>query len=286
MIALKTGNAIVMVVFPIMVSAYLINRYKTNWKMWGIGGLIFIISQVGHIPFNSIASKLLNNTTMILLDQNQKIIFNALFLGLSAGIWEETSRYVGYRVWLKKPKAWIDGLTLGLGHGSFESILIGFLAIYVLIQMVGLKGVDLTNIVPLDRLEFTMNSIQQYWNANWFDSLLGSIERIFTLPLQILLSLLIVNIFKRRKIGFYFLAVIIHTVVDASAVLLISFTNVYLTETFIGVISFFSIIAIILLKDKGEKIELNNNDLPLLETGNTKVELDDSILDLEDTKYI
>ena len=286
MIALKTGNAIVMVVFPIMVSAYLINRYKTNWKMWGIGGLIFIISQVGHIPFNSIASKLLNNTTMILLDQNQKIIFNAIFLGLSAGIWEETSRYVGYRVWLKKPKAWIDGLTLGLGHGSFESILIGFLAIYVLIQMVGLKGVDLTNIVPLDRLEFTMNSIQQYWNANWFDSLLGSIERIFTLPLQILLSLLIVNIFKRRKIGFYFLAVIIHTVVDASAVLLISFTNVYLTETFIGVISFFSIIAIILLKDKGEKIELNNNDLPLLETGNTKVELDDSILDLEDTKYI
>ena len=286
MIALKTGNAIVMLVFPIMVSAYLINRYKTNWKMWGIGGLIFIISQVGHIPFNSIASKLLNNTTMILLDQNQKIIFNALFLGLSAGIWEETSRYVGYRVWLKKPKAWIDGLTLGLGHGSFESILIGFLAIYVLIQMVGLKGVDLTNIVPLDRLEFTMNSIQQYWNANWFDSLLGSIERIFTLPLQILLSLLIVNIFKRRKIGFYFLAVIIHTVVDASAVLLISFTNVYLTETFIGVISFFSIIAIILLKDKGEKIELNNNDLPLLETGNTKVELDDSILDLEDTKYI
>ena len=286
MIALKTGNAIVMVVFPIMVSAYLINKYKTNWKMWGIGGLIFIISQVGHIPFNSIASKLLNNTTMILLDQNQKIIFNALFLGLSAGIWEETSRYVGYRVWLKKPKAWIDGLTLGLGHGSFESILIGFLAIYVLIQMVGLKGVDLTNIVPLDRLEFTMNSIQQYWNANWFDSLLGSIERIFTLPLQILLSLLIVNIFKRRKIGFYFLAVIIHTVVDASAVLLISFTNVYLTETFIGVISFFSIIAIILLKDKGEKIELNNNDLPLLETGNTKVELDDSILDLEDTKHI
>ena len=286
MIALKTGNAIVMLVFPIMVSAYLINRYKTNWKMWGIGGLIFIISQVGHIPFNSIASKLLNNTTMILLDQNQKIIFNALFLGLSAGIWEETSRYVGYRVWLKKPKAWIDGLTLGLGHGSFESILIGFLAIYVLIQMVGLKGVDLTNIVPLDRLEFTMNSIQQYWNANWFDSLLGSIERIFTLPLQILLSLLIVNIFKRRKIGFYFLAVIIHTVVDASAVLLISFTNVYLTETFIGVISFFSIIAIILLKDKGEKIELNNNDLPLLETGNMKVELDDSILDLEDTKYI
>jgi uncharacterized membrane protein YhfC len=286
MIALKTGNAIVMVVFPIMVSAYLINRYKTNWKMWGIGGLIFIISQVGHIPFNSIASKLLNNTTMILLDQNQKIIFNALFLGLSAGIWEETSRYVGYRVWLKKPKAWIDGLTLGLGHGSFESILIGFLAIYVLIQMVGLKGVDLTNIVPLDRLEFTMNSIQQYWNANWFDSLLGSIERIFTLSLQILLSLLIVNIFKRRKIGFYFLAVIIHTAVDASAVLLISFTNVYLTETFIGVISFFSIIAIILLKDKGEKIELNNNDLPLLETGNTKVELDDSILDLEDTKYI
>ena len=286
MIALKTGNAIVMVVFPIMVSAYLINRYKTNWKMWGIGGLIFIISQVGHIPFNSIASKLLNNTTMIFLDQNQKIIFNALFLGLSAGIWEETSRYVGYRVWLKKPKVWVDGLTLGLGHGSFESILIGFLAIYVLIQMVGLKGVDLTNIVPLDRIEFTMNSIQQYWNANWFDSLLGSIERIFTLPLQILLSLLIVNIFKRRKIGFYFLAVIIHTVVDASAVLLISFTNVYLTETFIGVISFFSIIAIILLKDKGEKIELNNNDLPLLETGNTKVELDDSILDLEDTKYI
>ena len=207
-----------MILFPVIASAILINRHKTSWRLWGIGGLVFIISQLGHIPFNSVAGKILNNTTLVQLDNHNQVLFNAIFLGLSAGIWEETSRYFAYRFWLKEPKKWNEGLALGLGQGSMESILLGLLALYVLLQMVAFSDIDLTNIIPLSKLESTYQAINQYWDANWSVSILGFVERMFTIPIQVFFSLVIVLIFKNSKMILLFVAIILHAIVDATAV--------------------------------------------------------------------
>ena len=275
-----------MILFPVIASAILINRHKTSWRLWGIGGLVFIISQLGHIPFNSVAGKILNNTTLVQLDNHNQVLFNAIFLGLSAGIWEETSRYFAYRFWLKEPKKWNEGLALGLGHGSMESILLGLLALYVLLQMVAFSDIDLTNIIPLSKLESTYQAINQYWDANWFVSILGFIERMFTIPIQVFLSLLIVLIFKNNKIFLLFVAIILHAAVDAVAVLLITYTNVNITEGFIAIISISSIVLIIHLKDKNyEYVNIENKTDIVLNDKEKNLELDDSSLDINDTKY-
>ena len=286
MIILKTINVIVMIVFPFVATAYFINRYKSYWRFWWIGGVIFLISQIGHIPFNYFASKILNNTNLVLWDQNQQILFNAVFLGLSAGIWEETSRYLGYRFWLKKPKLWREGLILGLGHGSFEAILIGFLALYGLLQMVAFKNTDLSYMIPVDRVESTYQTIQAYWNVSWYDSLLGALERMLTIPIQVLLSILILQIFKRGKIIWLFVAILIHTVIDASVVILINYSSIYITEGAIALFSLASLILIIFLKDKINKNEINIDE-PLIKPNKPKktLELNDSKLDIDDSKY-
>jgi uncharacterized membrane protein YhfC len=286
MVALRTINVVAMVILPILISAYSIKRYKGSWKIWGIGGLIFVISQVGHIPFNYFAGKILNNTSLIFMDTNQQLVFNALFLGLSAGIWEESSRYLGYLYWLKKPKKWSKGIIIGLGHGSFESILIGVIAIYVLLQMAAFKNTDLSNIVPIDKLEFTYQTVQQYWNVNWYDTLLGPLERLFTIPLQVLLTLLIIQIFKKNNIIWLALAILVHSGIDAAAVLLISLTNVYITEVFIAIISIISIFLVIKLKTNDDEIiNFIDNPEPLKATKSITVEMDDSMLDIDETKF-
>ena len=287
MIILRTINVVVMIIFPVVTAAFFINRYKSYWRFWLIGGAIFLISQLGHIPFNYFASKILNNTSLVLWDKNQQILFNAGFLGLSAGIWEETSRYLGYRIWLKKPKAWRDGLILGLGHGSFEAILIGFIALYVLLQMVAFKDTDLSFLIPVDRIDFTYKSIQAYWNVNWYDSLLGALERVLTIPIQVLLSILIIQIFKRGNMIWLFVAIIIHTIIDASVVILINYSSIYITEAIIALFSLLSLILIVLLNKKVvENDIIFNETIIATDKPEKQLILDDSILDIDDTKYM
>ena len=55
-------------------------------------------------------------------------IIYAVFLGLSAGVFEETARYLTYRFWAKDARSWSRGLMLGAGHGGSEAILVGALA--------------------------------------------------------------------------------------------------------------------------------------------------------------
>ena len=276
-----------MIVFPFIATAFFINRYKGYWRYWLIGGVIFVISQIGHIPFNFFASKVLNSTKLVLWDQNQQILFNAIFLGLSAGIWEETSRYIGYKIWLKKPKSWHNGLILGLGHGSFEAIMIGFLALYVLLQMVAFKDTDLSYLIPMDRIEVTYQTIQAYWSVNWFDSLLGAVERMLTIPIQVLLSIMIVQIFRRGKIIWLFIAILIHAIIDASVVILINYSSIYITEGVIALFSLTSLILIILLRDKvNEKEIFVEESIEMSDKPKIQLSLDDSILDIDDTKYM
>jgi uncharacterized membrane protein YhfC len=66
------------------------------------------------------------------------LLIIAGFLGLSAGFFEESARYVVYRWWARDARTWSQGLMLGAGHGGIESILLGFL---LAINVAALAGV-------------------------------------------------------------------------------------------------------------------------------------------------
>lgn len=47
-------NGVLMFLAPV-VAVWLIRRYRRMpWSLWGIGAATFILSQVGHIPFNGV----------------------------------------------------------------------------------------------------------------------------------------------------------------------------------------------------------------------------------------
>lgn len=244
MVYVRFVNGFLMIVLPIALAAYINKKYQSNWSLWWIGGAVFLLAQVGHIPFNYLLSVYFNKTNMVLWPHMYQIIFNALFLGLSAGIWEEGARYAAFRWWAIQSRNWRRSLQLGIGHGGFESIILGFLVVYTLIQMIALKDINLETVVPPENLLNVINAINNYWEVPWYDSFLGLIERILAFPIQIALSILVMQVFIQKKIRWVWIAVLFHTIVDAAAVLLMNFTNIYVTEL---VITFFSMASIFII---------------------------------------
>jgi len=257
---------------PVVLAAYVNIKFKSNWQLWWIGGAVFILSQIGHIPFNYFTSVLLYKTSLVLWPKVYQIIFNALFLGLSAGLWEELARYSAFRWWVGEARSWNQGVQLGIGHGSFESIILGLLVSYTFIQMVAMKDIDLRSLVPQDQLSQTLNSINTYWALPWYAAILGGIERMLTMPVQIAMSVLVVQVFIQKKIKWLWIAIIFHMIVDATSVLLMSFYNVYISEWGVAFFSLISICIIFVFKtlepkeDPDSRIEIysrpdNNTDM-------------------------
>jgi uncharacterized membrane protein YhfC len=87
-----------MVVLPILLAFYLTRKFKLSWKLVLAGALTFIVSQVLHIPMVFGLTALFNNGIIPAIPEAWRAIFNAVLLGLLAGIFEETARLILFRM--------------------------------------------------------------------------------------------------------------------------------------------------------------------------------------------
>ena len=122
---------------------------------------------------------------------------------------------------------------LGAGHGGIESILLGILTLYGFVQLFAYKDANLTTLVPLEQLELARAQVDLYWSAPWYAALLGAVERAATLCFHLSASVLVVQVFRRRNLGWLMLAIIWHAALDAVAVFASQTWSIYLTETLI-----------------------------------------------------
>jgi uncharacterized membrane protein YhfC len=114
--------------------------------------------------------------------------------------------------------------------------------------MLAMRGMDLSTLVPADQLDLAQQQVQAYWSTPWYDSLLGALERLFTIPVQICLAVLVMQAFTRKKIGWLFLAILYHAVVNGTVVFLMPSLGTYWTEALVGGFALLSLVIIILLR--------------------------------------
>ena len=209
-------NGLLMVGMPVALGFLLTRRFKLSWGLFWIGGITFIFSQVGHIPFNAVLTILFQKGILPLPPQSWRLMFNAVILGLSAGLWEELSRYAMYRWWAKEARSWRKGILLGAGHGGMEAILLGALVLYGLAQMIALRNSDLVGILPADQIPLGLQQIRAYWSAPWGITLLGAVERALTIPFHIGCSVIVLQAFTRKQARWIWLAVGWHALSDAA----------------------------------------------------------------------
>jgi uncharacterized membrane protein YhfC len=217
--ALLTLNALLMIVLPLGLGIYLARRLGVSWRLWGIGAATFVLSQVGHIPFNALFTRLFSSGALPKPPDEYALLFSALFLGLSSGLWEETFRYGAYRWWAKDARTWPQGLMLGAGHGGIEAIILGVLAFIALVNMIALNGADLARLLPAEQVPLVQQQVAAYWATPWYLAVLGAVERVFAILFHLTASLIVLQVFLRKQIRWLWLAVLWHATLNAVAIL-------------------------------------------------------------------
>ncbi len=106
------------IIIPLALGFYVTRRFNTRWKTWFVGALMFIVSMI-RVLLNTYTSQLVLTVPISPLTYSLLIIIPSL----TAGIFEETARYVGFK-YLIKDYSYEKGLTYGAGHGGIESILL------------------------------------------------------------------------------------------------------------------------------------------------------------------
>lgn len=287
-IVIRVLNALLMIAMPLVLGVYLSKKQGTGWHLFGIGAVTFIASQVLHIPFNAwVLNPLLETLGLSFTGTTVQLIVLALLFGLSAGVFEETSRYVVYRFWLKSPsdRTWRSALMFGAGHGGIESIILGVLALVAFIQLLVYRNADLSAIVPADQLELAMSQVETYWSLPWYAALLGAVERAAAISFHLSATVLVLQVFRRRNILWLFFAIGLHTLLDAVAVFGMQTWGMYITEALIVGLAIFSLGIIFLLREPTELSDI----LPPEETQSPFSEIqsqEPTIENLEDSRYV
>jgi uncharacterized membrane protein YhfC len=241
-------NGFLMIAMPLALAIYLTRRWKLSWRFWFVGAAVFILSQVGHIPFNYGLTALFQNHLLPSPPIEWKNIFNAIVLGLSAGLFEELSRYAMFRWWLKDARSWRKGVLAGAGHGGVEAIILGVLVLLGYVNLILLQNPAILATVPADQLEMVRTQVAAYWSAPWYSTMLGAFERLCTISVQICLAVIVLQTFTRKQWFWVWLAVLYHAVIDASAVFLMPLVGVYWLEAIIAGFSLLSLLIIFKLR--------------------------------------
>lgn len=250
-----TINFVLMIAMPIALGVFLARRFKLGWGLWFIGAATFLLSQVVHIPLNLGLTALFANKILPPPPEAWTPFFNPIVLGLTAGLCEETARYLVYRFWIKDARTWRAGVVFGAGHGGIEAIIVGGLAALSTIQLFVWRGVDLTTLgIPPQQLPLAQKQLADFWSAPWYASLLGALERALTIPFHVAMAVIVLQVFKRRNLLWLGVAVGAHALVDAVAVYASATVGPYWTEALIAGFSAMSVIMLFALKPALEEI--------------------------------
>jgi uncharacterized membrane protein YhfC len=232
-----------MIILPILLGIWLVRKFKVSWKLLLAGALTFIASQVLHIPLVYGLTAAFKSGVLPAIPPAWTLIFNAILLGLLAGIFEESARYILFRFVLKKTRSWEEGVVVGAGHGGVEAVLLGISAAVGFFSMLAYRSADLSTLpgIPPEQLDLLRQEVTAYWSNPAYLPLLAIVERASAISLHIALSAMVLYSIAQRKPAWFWVALLWHAFVDAMAVLLVSRVSPVAVEGALVVLSLISL---------------------------------------------
>jgi uncharacterized membrane protein YhfC len=271
-------NVALMIAMPLVLAWRIVAVRKPGWDLFGIGAATFVISQVGHIPFNWL---LIQRLELIPTDVSiqSNLIIMALFAGISAGMFEEVARYLTYKHWAKKARTWGKGLMLGAGHGGIEAIILGVIVGINYVALSRMRAGALLSLIPEGQWPLVQAQIEALFSAPWYLILLGAAERLFALCFHLAASLMVMQVFVRGQFRWLIASILWHTLLNSAAVFAAVTWNAYVPEAIIAALAMLSLGIVFWLRAP-EPVEPEQEPLP--EPGPAKpveIELSDEMLE-------
>lgn len=195
--------------------AALIVRRRTGapWAALGIGALTFFVSQVVlRLPWQVGVGVWLKDD----FAKSPALLTAWLVVScLTAGLFEETGRYVAFKKVFTSEHSWRAGVMFGVGHGGLEAMLLvglsiaGNLVLYVL----------LASDVPLPLPAEALTAVEQQFSALTPGlSLMGGLERVSSMCVHVALSLAVLRAVRSRSPRWYLAAIAFHAVSNLAGV--------------------------------------------------------------------
>ncbi|WP_160685443.1 YhfC family glutamic-type intramembrane protease [Clostridium sp. C2-6-12] len=246
-------NIIICFGIPIGALTYFIVTKKKVVKSFFIGMGVFLFFQVfTRIP---IIQLVLPKMAWYNVMSISNPILYGLFLGITAGIFEEVGRFLGFKIGLKNNRSWIDGIAFGFGHGGIEAmVLTGTSSISNLVILIGMNN----GTFDASKLGMSEESLRALFNSTGsMIILLGGIERIFAITIQIALTLLVLYGIRKRKLIYLGMAILMHTIIDSPVIIFPKVFGMGMLglEVFVGISAIVAMIFIIKSKGLFNKLE-------------------------------
>ena len=215
---IASGAAIAFaLVFPVVAGFVAHRRLGVSWRYFGYGALVFFLSQVvTRIPAVQIAQVAIAPQ----LQSSPALVWGWLvMLAVTAGLFEEVGRYLGYRFLMRREeKTWAKAVMFGIGHAGLEAMLLSGVLAAVTIANIVFLGANGLDSVPADQRDLAARQLQAIAEQPGWLPLMGAWERLWTMPVHVGLSVMVLQVFTRGSIRWLWLAIAAHAVVDLLAV--------------------------------------------------------------------
>lgn len=213
-------STVLVIISPFIFGIAAHKRLAVGWKYFWFGALIFLVFQLlARIPLvialqSTLLAPLLRTST----------VFAWIWLtvlALSAALFEEGGRYLGYRLFLRhESKTWSKVVMFGLGHEGLEAVvLVGGVQLLTLLTLALFSTVNIGSLPPVQRQAVVQLFATLNAQPAWFP-LLSAWERLWSFPLQVMLAVLVLQVFRQHDIRWLFLAILLHALVDFLALAL------------------------------------------------------------------
>ena len=240
-------------IVPIGLVIYFYRKEKIYLPAVLVGALIFLVFQI------LTRIQLINyfSTMDWFAEMAQSLVFLIFFYALSAGIFEEIGRYLGFRFLLKKHLNWKNGVAFGIGHGGFEAIaLVGTTTINNLVNSIMINTGTFDTLVAPQLGEMANYLKQALVQTEPIMFFFAGIERIAALAVHIGLSVLVLYAVKMRKTIYLLAAIVLHGIFNIPAVIYGPLNiSIWLVEAYIVI---FAVISVILTRRAKPLIDSHN----------------------------
>lgn len=201
---------------PFALGWWLKRRRGGAWWLFGAGALTFLTSQLVHLP-------LLQLVGLIPMRPPRWLIrpLNGAILGLAAGLCEEWARYLTFRVVVPARRGFRDALSVGAGHGGIEAVMLGLLLGSGLVSGLAFERAGLASLgLSPQQLALAQARLDAAFNIPAYLPLVGVVERAVVIPYHLAMSTLVAHGVRAGRHWPVWLAVLVHTLLDAAVVYL------------------------------------------------------------------
>ena len=209
-------SAIVSIGLPI--ALFIVLRKKFNGKF-----LPMIIGAAAFIVFALVLESSVHYLVLNRFALREKPLAYILYGIFMAGIFEETARFISFKILLKRKYSGIStGLSYGIGHGGIEAVMLAGVSMIVSIVygiMLNSGNIGaITGSLQGEGLEAVNTQLAALQTTAPYMFLVGGIERIFAIAIQVSLSVIMFySVFCRGKTWLFPVAILLHAAIDIPA---------------------------------------------------------------------